>query len=173
MRRETIAAYKVWPTSTGSLCVFFWPMHKCPASSSFFTHPYLPGTFLLHQAHVCRVPSILLFLHLIAAALTQPKHIPVSPQVCPQIQVSLLPGKAASGLFRGSFLIFSITGGLRGIWAEHSAYELQICADAPGVHTPTHQPIHPWANYLPFHYPSITHPTIGPPPVLMLILGET
>lgn len=118
-------------------------------------------------------PSILLFLHLIAAALTQPKHIPVSPQVCPQIQVSLLPGKAASGLFRGSFLIFSITGGLRGIWAEHSAHELQICAEAPGVHTPTHQPIHPWANYLPFHYPSITHPTIGPPPVLMLILGET
>lgn len=55
-------------------------------------------------------PNILLFLHLIAAALTQPKHIAVLSQVCPQIQVSLLPGKAASGLFRGSFLIFSITG---------------------------------------------------------------
>ena len=55
-------------------------------------------------------PNILLFLHLIAVALTQPKHIAVLSQVCPQIQVSLLPGKAASGLFRGSFLIFPITG---------------------------------------------------------------
>ena len=101
-------------------------------------------------------PNILLFLHLIAAALTQPKHIAVLSQVCPQIQVSLLPGKAASGLFRGSFLIFSITGratGGSGLSTQSMNFKsvqmLLVC---------THPPIHPWANYLPFHYPSIHIP---------------
>lgn len=100
-------------------------------------------------------PNILLFLHLIAAALTQPKHIPVSPQVCPQIQVSLLPGKAASGLFRGSFLIFSITGqasggsGLNTCPMNFKSVQMPLAC----THPPTHPSIHGQITC-----PSITHP---------------